>query len=128
MTVVCGGRGGVMEAAARGAAEAGGTVIGVLPWVSVDDANPYCTQVVATGIGHARNLAVVASGEATIAVAGEWGTLSEVALARNLGRTVVALRSWSVSGREQMQGGPGIVPVETAEEAVSAALQAIARE
>jgi uncharacterized protein (TIGR00725 family) len=126
VTVVCGGRGGVMEAAARGAAGAGGAVIGVLPWVSVDEANPYCSQVVATGIGQARNLAVVASGEATIAIGGEWGTLSEIALARNLGRTVVALRSWSVSGREEMEGGPGIVPVETPEDAVAAVLAAIA--
>lgn len=128
VTVVCGGRGGVMEAASRGAVSAGGSAIGVLPWVAVEDANPYCTQVVATGIGEARNLAVVASGESTIAVGGEWGTLSEIALARNLGRTVVALRSWSVSGRDQMAGGPGIVPVETPEEAVNAALRAIARE
>ena len=126
ITVVCGGGGGVMEAAACGAAGADGSVIGVLPWLSVGDANPYCTQVVATGIGHARNLAVVASGEAAIAIGGEWGTLSEIAHARNLGRTVVALRSWSVSGREQMEDGPGIVAVETAEEAVTAALQAIA--
>jgi uncharacterized protein (TIGR00725 family) len=127
VTVVCGGRGGVMEAAARGAAGAGGAVIGVLPWASVEDANPFCSQVVATGIGQARNLAVVASGEAAIAIGGEWGTLSEIALARNLGRTVVALRSWSVSGREEMEGGPGIVPVDSPEEAVTAALQAIAR-
>jgi uncharacterized protein (TIGR00725 family) len=127
VTVVCGGRAGVMEAAARGAAGAGGTVIGVLPWVDVDDANSYCTHVVATGIGQARNLAVVASGDAAIAISGEWGTLSEIAHARNLGRTVVALRSWSVSGREEMEGGPGIVAVETAEEAVAAALAAITR-
>jgi uncharacterized protein (TIGR00725 family) len=125
-TVVCGGGRGVMEAAARGAAAAGGDVIGILPWVSPEDANPYCTQVVATGIGHARNLAVVASGEVAIAVSGEWGTLSEIAHARNLGRTVVALRSWSVSGRQEMEGGPGIVPAETAAEAVAAALEAIA--
>jgi len=114
-----------MEAAARGAAGVGGSVIGVLPWVAVEDANPYCTHVVATGIGHARNLAVVASGEATIAVSGEWGTLSEIALARKLGRTVIALRSWTVSGREQMEGGPGIVVVESADEAVATALDAI---
>jgi uncharacterized protein (TIGR00725 family) len=114
-----------MEAAARGAAGAGGAVIGILPWVSLEDANPYCTQVVATGIGHARNLAVVASGEAAIAVSGEWGTLSEIAHARNMGRTVVALRSWSVSGREQMEGGPGIVPVDTPKEAIAAALAAV---
>ena len=117
-----------MEAASRGAVSVGGSAIGVLPWVDGSDANPYCTHVVATGIGHARNLAVVASGEAAIAVGGEWGTLSEIALARNLGRTVVALRSWSVSGREQMEGGPGIVAAETPEQAVSAALEAIARE
>lgn len=126
VTVVCGGRGGVMEASARGAANAGGAVIGVLPWVDIDDANPYCTQVVATGIGQARNLAVVASGEATIGISGEWGTLSEIALARNLDRTVVALRSWRVSGREEMEGGPGIVSAETPELAVAAALGAIA--
>jgi uncharacterized protein (TIGR00725 family) len=116
-----------MEAVARGAAGAGGAVIGVLPRVSVEEANPYCTQVVATGIGEARNLAVVASGEATIAVGGEWGTLSEVALTRKLGRTVVALRSWSVSGHGEMEDGPGIVTADTAEEAVAAALDAIGR-
>ena len=98
VAVVCGGRGGVMEAAAGVRPERAATAIGILPWVSTEDANPYCTHVVATGIGHARNLAVVASGEAAIAIGGEWGTLSEIALARNLGRTVVALRSWSVSG------------------------------
>lgn len=125
MTVVCGGRGGVMEAAARGAAGAGGEVIAVLPWVDPGEANPYCTRVVATGIGQARNLAVVASGEATIAIDGEWGTLSEIALARNLGRTVVALNSWTVSGRGEMESGPGIVPADTPGQAVSAALEAL---
>ncbi len=116
-----------MEAVARGAAGVGGDVIGVLPWVDPNDANPYCTQVVATGIGHARNLAVVASGEAAIAIGGEWGTLSEIAHSRNLGRTVVALGSWSVSGRGGMEGGPGIVQAETPEKAVTAALRAIVR-
>ena len=112
-----------MEAAARGAAGAGGAVIGVLPWVDVDDANPYCTQVVATGIGQARNLAVVASGEATIAVGGEWGTLAEIGHARNLGRPVIALRSWAVSGIGEMDGGPGVVVAASAEEAVALALE-----
>ena len=125
VTVVCGGRGGVMEAAARGAVGAGGTVIGILPWVSVDEANPYCTHVVATAIGQARNLAVVASADAAIAVGGEWGTLSEIAHARNFGRTVVVLRSWSVSGQDEMEGGPGILRAETAAEAVAVALDAI---
>ena len=83
--LVCGGRTGVMEAASKGAAEAGGIVIGVLPTLSPDDANPYVTHAVATGTGHARNLAVVASGDAVIAIGGEWGTLSEIAFARRLG-------------------------------------------
>ena len=121
-TVVCGGRGGVMEAVAHGAAAAGGAVIGILPWVSTADANPHCTHVVATGIGQARNLAVVASCDAAIAISGGWGTLSEIGHARNLGRPVVTLRSWSVDGRGEMEGGPGVTSAATAEEAVSAAL------
>jgi uncharacterized protein (TIGR00725 family) len=125
VTLVCGGREGVMEAASRGAAEAGGSVIGIVPGSSVDEANPHCTHVVASGIGHARNLAVVGSGEVVIAVGGEWGTLSEIGHARALGRTVVALRSWELTGRERMQGAPGIVPAETAEQAVAAALDAL---
>jgi hypothetical protein len=122
VTVVCGGGGGVMAAVARGAASAGGEVIGVLPGSDPADANPDCTHVIATGIGHARNLAVVGSGEAVIAVGGEWGTLSEIGHARVLGRTVVALRTWSLLGRDRMEDTPGVIPVETAEEAVAAAL------
>jgi uncharacterized protein (TIGR00725 family) len=125
VTVVCGGRGGVMAAAAKGAAEAGGTVIGILPGNSLAEANPHCTHVVATDIGHARNLAVVASGEVVLAVDGEWGTLSEIGLARALDRPVVALRSWQLVGREKMRDAPGVIPAETAEEAVAAALAAL---
>jgi uncharacterized protein (TIGR00725 family) len=125
VSVVCGGGGGVMEAASRGAAEAGGEVIGIVPGTSPDDANAYCTHVVATGIGHARNLAVVSSGEAVIAIGGEWGTLSEIGFARVLGRQVVALRSWELNGRERVADGPGVVSAETAEEAVSGALAAL---
>jgi uncharacterized protein (TIGR00725 family) len=124
--VVCGGLGGVMEAAARGAATAGGEVIGILPGDSVEHANPHCTHVIATGIGHARNLAVVASGEAVIAVGGEWGTLSEIGFARRLGRTVVALRSWRAVGEGAMAEAPGVVPAQSAGEAVGAALGALA--
>jgi uncharacterized protein (TIGR00725 family) len=123
--VVCGGLGGVMEAAAKGAAEAGGEAIGIVPGVSVEDANPYCTHVVASAIGYARNLAVVASGDAVIAVGGEWGTLSEIGHARQFGRPVAALRSWSLTGRETMEGAPGVTPVETAEEAVRVTLEAL---
>jgi uncharacterized protein (TIGR00725 family) len=125
--LVCGGRGGVMEAAARGAAETGGTVIGIVPSDSVDDANPHCTHVVATGIGHARNLAVVASGEVVVAIGGEWGTLSEIGFARRLGREVIALRSWQARGEGAMAEAPGVVAVESAGEAVDAALASLKR-
>ena len=125
MTVVCGGLGGVMEAVCRGASEAGGEAIGIVPGNSVAEANPHCTHVVATGIGHARNLAVVASGEAVIAVGGEWGTLSEIGFARAIGRPVVALRSWALTGRERMEDAPGVTPAETAHEAVDLALESL---
>ena len=120
--LVCGGLSGVMEAASKGAAEAGGIVIGVLPGLSPADANPHVTHAVPTGTGHARNLAVVASGEAVIAVGGEWGTLSEIAFARKLGRPVVAMRSWMLRNRAGTD--PGIVEAEAPEEAVRLALDA----
>ena len=122
-TLVCGGMSGVMEAASRGATEAGGEAIGIIPWDDPERANPYVTHVVATGIGYARNLAVVASGDAVIAVGGAWGTLSEIAFARNLGRPVVALDSWPLRSRDEAE--LGIVAVETPEEAVAAAIDAL---
>ena len=123
--VVCGGLTGVMEAVARGAREAGGESIGIVPGNDIAAANEHCTHVVATGIGHARNLAVVSSGEVVIAIGGEWGTLSEIGFARAIGRTVVALRSWTLSGEGPMESAPGIVPATTPDEAVRAALAAI---
>ena len=84
--VVTGGLGEVMAAAHRGAKSAGGTTIAILPGESRADANPWADHVVATGIGHARNLAVAASGDAVIAVGGSWGTLAEIAFAMRLGR------------------------------------------
>lgn len=122
--LVCGGMGGVMEAASRGAREAGGDVIGVVPTENTSAANPYVTHAVATGIGHARNLAVVASADAVIAIGGEWGTLAEIGFARRLGRTVAALRSWSVTGIGEMEGGPGIEQVADPAAAVEVALRA----
>ena len=89
--VVTGGHGEVMAAAMRGAKSAGGTTIGILPGESRVGANEWCDHVVVTGIGHARNLAVAASGDAVIAVGGSWGTLAEIAFARRLGRRVVIL-------------------------------------
>jgi uncharacterized protein (TIGR00725 family) len=120
--VVCGGLGGVMEAAARGAHGVGGEVIGILPGEDPGDANPHVTHVVATGIGQARNLAVVASADAVVAIGGEWGTLSEMAFARRLGRPVVALRGWKVSGEGAMEGGPGVEVASSAAEAAQLAL------
>jgi uncharacterized protein (TIGR00725 family) len=120
--LVCGGLGGVMEAASRGAAAAGGTVIGVLPTTDPGDANEHVTHAVAAGVGEARNLAVVGSGDAVIAVGGEWGTLSEIALARKLGRAVVALRSWPL--RSRAGGELGIAEADTPERAVEMALPA----
>jgi uncharacterized protein (TIGR00725 family) len=120
--LVCGGRTGVMEAASRGAEEAGGTVVAVLPSLSTDDANAHVTHAIATGIGEARNLAVVASGAAVIAVGGEWGTLSEIAYSRKIGRPVVAIQSWILRNRAGTD--LGIVEAETPEQAVSAALAA----
>jgi uncharacterized protein (TIGR00725 family) len=111
-----------MAAVARGAASASGEVIGVLPGSDPAEANSDCTHVVATGIGHARNLAVVGSGEVVVAIGGEWGTLSEIGHARAIDRTVVALRSWSLVGRDRMEGAPGVIPAETADEAVAVVL------
>jgi uncharacterized protein (TIGR00725 family) len=122
--LVCGGLGGVMEAASRGARAAGGDVIGIVPGDDAGSANPYVTHAVATGIGHARNLAVVASADAVIAIGGEWGTLAEIGFARRLGRRVAALRSWTVSGPGAMERAPGIEPVDDPGAAVELALEA----
>jgi uncharacterized protein (TIGR00725 family) len=120
--VICGGREGVMEAVAKGAAEAGGTVIGIVPAADPATANPHCTHVVATGVGYARNLAVVASGDAVIAIGGEWGTLSEIAHARQFGRPVVAMRSWELKPGVPIAGGQGIEGADDPAEAVELAL------
>jgi uncharacterized protein (TIGR00725 family) len=95
-TVVCGGLSGVMEASARGTTEAGGVAIGILPDEDRTRQNAYLTYSVATGAGQARNLAVVCSGDVVIAVGGEYGTLSEIGLARKVGRPVVVLEGWDL--------------------------------
>ena len=101
-TVVCGGLGEVMAAAARGAKSAGGTTIGILPGESRAPVNEWIDHVVVTGIGHARNLAVVASGDAVIAVGGSWGTLAEIGFAKVIGRPVVIVEpGWAVEGVER---------------------------
>ena len=116
-TLVCGGLGEVMAAAARGAKGAGGTTIGILPGESREAANEWIDHVVVTGIGHARNLAVVASGEAVIAVGGRWGTLVEIGFARALGRYVVILEpGWEIEDVPRAQ-----TPAEAVELALSRA-------
>ncbi len=118
-TVVTGGGAEVMAAAARGAKQAGGTTVGILPGESPDEANEWIDFYVATGTGHARNLAVAASGEAVIAVGGSWGTLSEIAFARRLGRPLVVL-----AGAVAVEG-EGLLRATTPEEAVELALSAL---
>lgn len=124
--MVCGGLGGVMEAAARGARAAGGITIGILPGHDRSQANAYLDHVVTTGIGHARNLAVVSSGDAVIAVGGSYGTLSEIGLAAKIGRPVVILGGWSLEGGDTGDGVGKIFYASSAEEAVALAKRALA--
>lgn len=111
--VLTGGGGGVMEAAARGAREAGGVVVGVLPDLS--DGNPYLSVRIRTGMGHARNVILVQSADAVVGVGGEFGTLSELAIAVKEGIPVACYRSWDL---------PGAVQCATPEEAAFEALRA----
>jgi hypothetical protein len=98
-TVVTGGLGEVMAAASKGAKSAGGVTIGILPGREASEANEWVDHAVATGLGHMRNYAVAASGDAVIAVGGAWGTLSEIAYAKILGRPVVILEpGWELEG------------------------------
>ena len=94
--LVCGGRDGVMAAACRGAKQVGGTTIGILPGYDPATANEWVDYAIPTGLGHARNAVVVASGDAVIAVGGGFGTLSEIALALKMGKPVIALGSWEL--------------------------------
>ena len=111
VTVVCGGLGGVMAAAARGASEAGGIVVGLLPGLDRSDANPWVTVAIPTGMGELRNGLIVRACDGMVAIGGGHGTLSEVALALKAGRRVVGLRfAFDV---------PGVVAASSPSEAVS---------
>jgi uncharacterized protein (TIGR00725 family) len=123
MTVLCGGYGGVMEAAARGAWQAGGTTVGILSGENAAGANPYLTVKISTGMGQARNVVLVRSARAVIVVGGSWGTLSELALACRLGIPVVTLGGWRIL---DVRGEPaeGPVPAASPAEAVRMALSA----
>jgi uncharacterized protein (TIGR00725 family) len=108
LVVVTGGLGGVMAAASRGARQAGGLVVGVLPGADAGSANEWVDVAVPTGLGEGRNLLVVRMAEVVVAVGGSWGTLAEVALARRAGTPVVSLHGWSVDG-PAADDGPRVV-------------------
>ena len=118
--LVCGGRTGVMEAACRGAREAGGLTVGILPGSDPGEANPFVDIPVVTGIGYARNAIVTQTAQAVIAIAGSFGTLSEIGFALGYDKPLVGLRTWVVA-REGHPSVP-IIRADTAEEAVEQAL------
>jgi uncharacterized protein (TIGR00725 family) len=114
--LVCGGLGGAMEAACRGASESGGTTVGILPGNERSAANSYVAIAIATGLGEARNALVVRTADAVVAVGGGYGTLSEIGLGLKAGKPVVGLGSWEIDG---------MTVAATAEQAVAAALAAL---
>jgi hypothetical protein len=120
--LVCGGLGGVMEAACKGAKLAGGLTIGILPEDSRYTANPYVDIPIVTDLGYARNVIVVKSSQAVIAIHGSYGTLSEIAYALQSGIPVIGINTWSLS----VDGQPdaSIIPAEDAEDAVEKAIDA----
>ncbi|PKK84571.1 MAG: TIGR00725 family protein [candidate division Zixibacteria bacterium HGW-Zixibacteria-1] len=95
--LVCGGLGGVMEAASKGAHENGGITIGILPGTSRKDANPYLDYAIPTGLGEGRNLLVVRCADIVIAMPGKFGTLSEMAFCMQLGKPLLSLSAWNIS-------------------------------
>ena len=121
--LICGGRSGVMEASAKGAREAGGITVGILPGNSASEANPYIDIPVVTDLGNGRNIINVLTSQVVIAIHGSYGTLSEIALAMKCRIPVVGLRTWDLSA----PGGEPcpILIAHTAEEAVAAALKLI---
>jgi uncharacterized protein (TIGR00725 family) len=112
--LVCGGLGGVMEAAARGAKEAGGITVGILPGETTKGANQYIDIPVATGFGEGRNVIIVRSADAVIAIGGEYGTLSEIAFGLKSGKPVIGIETWDIKG---------IVKADRADEAVKKAFE-----
>jgi uncharacterized protein (TIGR00725 family) len=119
-TLVCGGLGGVMEAACKGASSEGGVTIGILPGDSRQAANPYVQIPIVTGMGYARNVAVVKSAQAVIAIGGSYGTLSEISHALQSGIPVISLNTWALSKNDQQDNS--IITAQSPTEAVNKAL------
>lgn len=117
--MVCGGLGGVMEAAARGVKSEGGTTVGILPGLEKSAANQYIDVPVATGIGEMRNAIIVRTSDVLIAIGGEYGTLSEIALGLKTGKTVIGISTWDIKGT---------IKASSAEDAVSKAIKAIGKD
>ncbi len=107
--MVCGGLGGVMEAASRGARAEGGLTVGILPQEHKRDVNEYIDIPVVTGLGIGRNVIIARTGDALIAIGGEYGTLSEIAFALQLGKPVIGIETWDIKG---------VIPADSAEDAV----------
>jgi uncharacterized protein (TIGR00725 family) len=112
--LICGGLSGVMEAASRGAKQAGGMTMGILPGNSPQDANPYIDIAVATGLGYGRNSLVAMNSDVIIAIDGQYGTLSEIAYGSIYGKKIIGLGTWDIEG---------VIKAESAEEAVNLALK-----
>ncbi len=119
--VLCGGLGGVMDAAAGGAKAAGGTSVGLLPGEDREGASDHLTVALPTGMGETRNALIIRAADAVIAIGGEWGTLSEIAFAMRTGKRVVGLGTWELS--KSGRSADGILSATTPEEAVRLALE-----
>jgi uncharacterized protein (TIGR00725 family) len=116
VVLICGGLGGVMEFASKGAKEAGGLTIGILPGTSKEDANGYIDIPIVTGMGHGRNVVIAHSSDCMIAISGEHGTLSEIAIGLKLKKSVIGLRTWEIEG---------VIQAKTAAEAVEKAIKTL---
>ena len=125
ITLICGGLGGVMEDACRGARAEGGLTIGVIPGDDPKSANPYVQIPIVTGIGYARNVIIVKTAQAIIAVGGGYGTLTELGYALDSKKPVIGLKTWKFSRNNRMD--KSIIRVNNAKEAVSKALKQVKR-
>jgi uncharacterized protein (TIGR00725 family) len=121
--LICGGMGGVMEAACKGAASHDGLTIGILPGDSREQANAYVSIPIVTGIGYARNVSVVKSSQAVIAIDGSYGTLTEIGYALQNGTPVIGLDTWTFSSKDRPDCE--IIPAANAKEAVDLAISLI---